>query len=95
MCTALCCTVCAHLNLLLRDPGCIITDSQDAPPPKSVSAKPAQQWCIVPFSRTSESADHDQIVHRITLGHMDAGPHDYLKDVALGTSIIAVSFKGM
>lgn len=25
---------------------------------------------------------------------MDAGPHDYLRDVALGTSIIAVSFKG-
>lgn len=24
-----------------------------------------------------------------------AGPHDYLKDVALGTSIIAVSFKGV
>lgn len=25
---------------------------------------------------------------------MDAGPHDYLRDVALGTSIIAVSFAG-
>lgn len=37
------------------------------------------------------SSDQHQI---ITAASMDAGPHDYLRDVALGTSIIAVSFKG-